>query len=164
MDILDRKGIEYDTTPGVSSFCGAAAVLNMEYTLPGISQSVIITRIDGRTGVPERESVEALSSHGATMVFFLSAGQTKRLSDRLISAGVSKDTPCALVYRATWPDEQKYVCTLEQLPQVAKEHNIDRQALIIVGQAVAQSGYELSKLYAPSFTTGYRKGKDADEK
>ena len=164
MDILKKKGIEYDTTPGVSSFCGAAAALNMEYTLPGISQSVIITRIDGRTGVPERESVEALSSHGATMVFFLSAGQTKRLSDRLISAGVSKDTPCALVYRATWPDEQKYVCTLEQLPQVAKEHNIDRQALIIVGQTVAQSGYELSKLYAPSFTTGYRKGKDVYEK
>lgn len=164
MDILDRKGIEYDTTPGVSSFCGAAAALNMEYTLPGISQSVIITRIDGRTKVPEKESVEALSSHDATMVFFLSAGQTKRLSERLIKAGVSKDTPCGLVYRATWPDEQKYICTLEDLPEVSKRHNIDRQALIIVGQAVAQSGYELSRLYAPDFTTGYREGKDSDEK
>ncbi|SFC54924.1 precorrin-4 C(11)-methyltransferase [Butyrivibrio sp. YAB3001] len=158
MDILDRENIVYDVTPGVSSFCGAAASLQMEYTLPGITQSVIITRMDGRTGVPEKESVEALSAHGATMVFFLSAGDTKRLSDRLIAGGVSGDTPCAIVYKATWPDEKKLVCTIKELPEKAKEYGITKTALIIVGKAVAQSGYELSRLYAPEFTTEFRKG------
>lgn len=159
MDILEKEGIAFDTTPGVSSFCGAAASLNMEYTLPGITQSVIITRIDGRTKVPEKESVEALSSHGATLVFFLSAGESKRLSDRLISSGVPQDTPCAVVYRASWPDEKKFICDLKDLPDKMKSFEIDRQALIIVGKAVAQSGYELSRLYASDFSTGYREGK-----
>ncbi len=160
MDILDKENIAYDTTPGVSSFCGAAASLNMEYTLPGITQSVIITRMDGRTKVPEKESLEALSSHGATMVFFLSAGDTKRLSDRLIGSGVPEDTPCALVYKATWPDEKKVVCTIKDLPEKARENGISKTALIIVGKAVAQSGYELSRLYAPDFSTEFRKGKE----
>ena len=161
MDILEKENIAYDTTPGVSSFCGAAASLNMEYTLPGITQSVIITRMDGRTKVPEKESLEALSAHGATMVFFLSAGDTKRLSDRLINAGVPEDTPCALVYKATWPDEKKVVCTIKDLPDRAKENGISKTALIIVGKAVAQSGYELSRLYASDFSTEFRKGKES---
>ncbi len=159
MDILDKEKISYDTTPGVSSFCGAAAALNMEYTLPGITQSVIITRLDGRTKVPEKESVEALSAHGATMVFFLSAGDTQRLSDRLISSGVPEDTPCAVVYKATWPDEKKLICTIKELPGRTKEEGITKTALIIIGKAVAQSGYELSRLYAPDFSTEFRKGK-----
>lgn len=159
MDILDEEKIAYDVTPGVSSFCGAAAALNMEYTLPGISQSVIITRMDGRTPVPEKESVEALSSHGATMVFFLSAGDLKRLSDRLQSAGMSADTPCAIVYKATWDDEKKYVCTLESLAKTAADNGINKTALIIVGKIVAQSGYEKSRLYAADFSTGYREKK-----
>ena len=158
LDILEKENIAYDVTPGVSSFCGAAASLSMEYTLPGITQSVIITRMDGRTKVPEKESLEALSAHGATMVFFLSAGDTKRLSDRLIAGGVSEDTPCAIVYKATWPDEKKLVCTIKELPEKAKEYGITKTALIIVGKAVAQSGYELSRLYAPEFTTEFRKG------
>ena len=158
MDILDKENIAYDTTPGVSSFCGAAASLDMEYTLPGITQSVIITRMEGRTKVPEKESVEALASHGATMVFFLSAGDTERLSERLIAGGVDEDTPCAIVYKATWPDEKKLVCKLKELPDKAKENGITKTALIIVGKAVAQNGYELSRLYAPEFTTGYREG------
>ena len=159
MDELDKLGISYDYTPGVSSFCGAAASLNMEYTLPGITQSVIITRIDGRTKVPENESVEALSSHGATLVFFLSAKESSRLSERLIKSGVSEKTPCAVVYRATWPDEKKFICDLKDLPENMESFGIDRQALIIVGRAVAQSGYELSRLYASDFSTGYREGK-----
>ena len=164
MDILEKENIAFDTTPGVSSFCGAAASLNMEYTLPGITQSVIITRIDGRTKVPENESVEALSSHGATLVFFLSAKESRRLSERLIKSGVSEDTPCAVVYRATWPDEKKFICDLKDLPEKMESYGIDRQALIIVGKAVAQSGYELSRLYASDFSTGYREGKITYEK
>ena len=162
MDILKAKGIAFDVTPGVSSFCGAAAALNMEYTLPGITQSVIITRMEGRTKVPEKESVEALAAHGATMVFFLSAGDTERLSKRLIDSGVPEDTPCAIVYKATWPDEKKVICSLKDLPEKAKEEGITKTALIIVGRAVAQTGYEMSKLYDPGFTTEYRKGKNAD--
>lgn len=162
MDLLDEYGIQYDVTPGVSSFCGAAAALNMEYTLPGITQSVIITRMEGRTKVPAKESVEALAAHEATMVFFLSAGDTWKLSERLMSGGLSGNTPCAMVYKATWPDEKKVVCTLKELPERAKEQGITKTALIIVGKAVAQSGYEMSRLYAPEFSTEYRKGSCAD--
>ena len=161
MDILEKENIEFDTTPGVSSFCGAAATLNMEYTLPGITQSVIITRMEGRTKVPEKESVEALASHGATMVFFLSAGDTERLSKKLMAGGVDGDTPCAIVYKATWPDEKKLICRLKELPDKAKEYGITKTALIIVGNSVAQSGYEMSRLYAPEFTTGFREGNNA---
>lgn len=161
MDALDELSIEYDVTPGVSSFCGAAAALNLEYTLPTVSQSVIITRMDGRTGVPEKESLESLSEHGSTMVFFLSAGDTDRLSKRLIAAGRNEDTPCAIVYKATWPEEKKFRCTLKTLPEVARENKIEKTALIIVGDVVAPSGYEKSKLYDPGFTTGFRKGTDS---
>ncbi len=160
MDILDELKISYDLTPGVSSFCGAAAALNMEYTLPGVSQSVIITRMDGRTLVPQKESIEALATHGATMVFFLSSFDTKGLSERLINAGVSPMTPCALVYKATWDDEKSFVCSLEDLHEMAQKNNIHKTALIIVGETVAQTGYDKSRLYAPDFTTEYRLGTD----
>ncbi len=162
MDILDQNKIKYEIIPGVSSFCGAAAALQLEYTLPGISQSVIITRMEGRTPVPEKESVEALASHGATMVFFLSSGDTKRLQERLINAGVSGNTPCGVVYKATWEEEKKFICTLDTLDENVKANGIHKTALIIVGDTVAQSGYERSRLYAPDFTTEYRKGTDAD--
>ena len=160
MDALDNLEIKYDVTPGVSSFCGAAAALNMEYTLPGISQSVIVTRMEGRTPVPASESVEAFAATHATMVFFLSAGDTVKLQSRLLSAGRDKDTLCAIVYKATWDDEEKYVCTLENLAKTAAEHNITKTALIIVGEVVSQSGYEKSRLYAPDFTTQFRQGTD----
>ena len=164
MDVLEELGIAYDVTPGVSSFCGAAAVLNMEYTLPGISQSVIITRMDGRTKVPERESVEALASHGATMVFFLSSFDSGRLSERLINAGLSPDTPCAVVYKATWDDEKSFVCSIKDLYETMEANDIKKTALIIVGETVAQTGYERSKLYDPGFTTEYRMGTDKNAK
>ena len=158
MDILDERKISYDLTPGVSSFCGAAAALNMEYTLPGISQSVIITRMEGRTSVPERESVEELAKHGATMAFFLSSFDTKGLSERLLASGVSPQMPCAIVYKATWQDEKKFICALKDLHETAEKNNIHKTALIIVGEAVAQAGYEKSRLYAPDFSTEYRTG------
>ena len=164
MDVLEELGIAYDVTPGVSSFCGAAAALKMEYTLPGISQSVIITRMDGRTKVPERESVEALASHGATMVFFLSSSDSGRLSERLINAGLSSDTPCAVVYKATWDDEKSFVCSLKSLAGTMEANDIKKTALIIVGEAVSQTGYERSKLYDPGFTTEYRMGTDKNAK
>lgn len=157
MDILDQEKIRYDYTPGVSSFCGAASALGMEYTLPGITQSVIITRMAGRTPMPEGESIESFAGHGATMVIFLSTGMLRELSERLIEGGYAPDTPAAIVCKATWPEEAKYTCTVETLAQTAAEHQITKTALIIVGDAVAQSGYERSKLYDPEFTTEFRK-------
>ena len=157
MDILDQEKIPYDYTPGVSSFCGAASALDMEYTLPGITQSVIITRMAGRTPMPAGESIESFAGHGATMVIFLSAGMLEELSTKLMEGGYVPDTPAAIVYKATWPEEEKYTCTVETLAQTAAEHQITKTALIIVGEAVAQSGYERSKLYDPEFSTGFRK-------
>ncbi len=156
MDLLDKAGIAYDDCPGVSSFCGAAAALDMEYTLPGISQTVILTRMAGRTEVPEKEEIEKLAAHGTTMVIFLSAGMTEELSERLIAGGYREDTPAAIVYKASWPDEKTYVCTLSTLAKCAEENRITKTALIIVGDVVAQAGYVRSRLYDPSFTTEYR--------
>ena len=156
MDILEKDNIAYDYTPGVSAFCGAASSLAMEYTLPGISQSVIITRMAGRTPMPENESIESFAANGATMVIFLSTGMLEKLSNKLVEGGYAPDTPAAIVYKATWPDEEKYICTVAALAQTAAEHGITKTALIIVGDAVAQSGYERSKLYDPGFTTEFR--------
>ena len=160
MDILEEAGIQYDSTPGVSAFCGAASALDMEYTLPGISQSVIITRMAGRTPMPEEESIESFAAHGATMVIFLSTGMLEKLSGRLIEGGYAPETPAAIVYKATWPDEEKYICTVDTLARTAAEHGITKTALIIVGGAVAQSGYERSKLYDPGFTTEFREASE----
>lgn len=158
MDGLDKKGISYDSCPGVSSFCGAAAALNMEYTLPGVSQSVVITRMEGRTSVPEKESIASFAEHGATMVLFLSAGLLEELTEQLLQGGYREDTPAAVVYKATWPEEKAWLCTVGTLAKTAKEQGVNRTALIIVGDAAAQNDYERSRLYDPEFTTGYRTG------
>ena len=161
MDILDEKGIAYDSCPGVSSFCGAAAALNLEYTLPDVSQSVVITRTEGRTPVPDREKIESFAAHGATMVLFLSTGLLEKLTEELVAGGYAPDTPAAIVYKATWPDEEAYVCTIETLCRTAREHQITKTALILVGNVVTHSHYERSKLYDPGFTTEFRKGSDS---
>lgn len=158
MDLLDEKNILYDSCPGVSSFCGAAAALNLEYTLPDVSQSVVVTRMEGRTPVPERESVSSFAKHGATMVLFLSTGLLEKLIQQLLDGGYRPDTPAAIVYKATWPEEESYICTVATLAETAKEHRITKTALIIVGDAVLHSHYQRSKLYDPAFTTEYRKG------
>lgn len=163
MDWMEKKGIPYDICPGVSSFCGAAAALNMEYTLPGITQSVIITRMAGRTPVPQRESIRSMAAHGAAMVVFLSAGMLKELSQELMAGGYSADTPAAIVYKATWPDEKVVRCTVGTLCQEAEKEQIKKTALIVVGESVAQSGYERSRLYDPVFTTEFRTGIEATE-
>lgn len=157
MDILDERGIAYDYCPGVSAFCGAASALNLEYTLPEISQSVIITRMEGRTPVPEKESIQSFAAHQATMVIFLSTGMLEELSRRLIEGGYSYDTPAAIVYKATWEDEKKFICTVGTLAQTAKENQITKTALMIIGDVVAATDYDRSKLYDPGFTTEFRK-------
>ena len=156
MDAMDKLGITYDICPGVSSFGGTAAALQMEYTLPGISQSVIITRMAGRTPVPERESICQFASHRATMVIFLSTGMLKELSEELMAGGYPTDTPAAIVYKATWPEEKTVRTTVAQLAEAAKRENITKTALIVVGNIVAQNGYDRSKLYDPGFTTEFR--------
>lgn len=158
MDVLDKEGIPYAYCPGVSSFCGAAAALNLEYTLPNVSQSVIITRMAGRTPVPEKESIESFAAHQATMVVFLSTGLLDQLSERLIEGGYTADTPAAIVYKATWEDEKSFVCTVGTLARTARENNITKTALMIIGDVVGCRDYDRSKLYDPGFTTEFRKG------
>lgn len=156
MDILDEKQIKYAYCPGVSSFCGAAAALHAEYTLPDVSQSVVITRMAGRTPVPEKEEIAKWAAHGATMVIFLSTGLLEDLEKELVKGGYSEDTPAAIVYKATWPDEKVMRCTVSTLAQTAKENQITKTALIVVGK-VLDTEYRRSDLYNPAFTTEFRK-------
>ncbi len=158
MDALDAEGIPYKICPGVSSFCGAAASLKAEYTLPSVSQTVILTRMEGRTPVPEREKIEALAAHQASMVIFLSAGQLSELSKRLIEGGYTPETPAAIVYKATWPDEKVIRTTVLGLAEAAERNHITKTALITVGGFLGDS-YERSKLYDPAFTTGFREAR-----
>lgn len=156
MDVLEEKRILFDYCPGVSSFCGAASALNLEYTLPDVSQSVIITRMAGRTPVPEKESIESFAAHHATMVVFLSTGMLEELSRRLIEGGYSEDTPAAIVYKATWEDEKTFICTVGTLAKTARENQITKTALMIIGDVVKHSHYNRSELYNPAFTTEFR--------
>lgn len=158
MDELDRLGLAYDVTPGVSAFSGAAAALQAEYTLPEVSQSVIITRMAGRTPVPEGEQLRKLAAHGCTMVLFLSTGLLEQVEEELLAGGYAPDTPAAIVYKATWPEERVYRCTIATLAQTAREHHVTKTALITVGGFLGDR-YERSKLYDPGFTHGYREGK-----
>lgn len=158
MDALDRLGIVYDDTPGVSSFCGAAASLCAEYTLPGISQTVIITRLAGRTPVPEREALADLARHGSSMVIFLSAGMLPAVQQALLQGAYTPQTPAALVYKATWPEEKLVRCTVGTLADCGAQNGITKTALILVGDFLATNGYDRSKLYDPGFTTEFRKG------
>lgn len=155
MDALKEKGIAYDLTPGVSSFCGAAAAAEAEYTLPGISQTVIISRMAGRTPVPEKEAMAELAKHGASMVIFLSAGLLEQVEEALLQGAYTEETPCAIVYKATWPEERVCFTRLGNLSKCAKENQITHTALILVGDFLGAS-YERSKLYDPSFTTAFR--------
>ena len=158
MDRLDKLNIPYEICPGVSSFCGAAAALKAEYTLPDISQTVIITRIAGRTPVPEKESIRSLSAHGATMVVFLSAGMLEELSHELIEGGYLPESPAAIVYKASWQDEKICRCTVEKLAETAEKNGIRKTALICIGGFLGDN-YSLSRLYDSAFETAFRKAK-----
>ncbi len=159
MDALVTLGIDYEITPGVSSFCGAAAALQTEYTLPGVSQTLILTRIAGRTPVPERERVAALAEHGSSMVFFLSAGMLPDLREELLKGAYTDETPVALVYKVSWPEEQVIRCSIGTMAGCAEKHGITKTALVLVGDFLSDE-YERSRLYAPDFSTGFRKGTD----
>lgn len=163
MDALDADGIPYDDTPGVSSFCGAAAALCAEYTLPNVSQTVIITRMEGRTPVPEAEQLEKLAAHGATMVIFLSIGLVDKVQQALLeSGGYRPGTPAAVVYKATWPEQKVVRCTVSTLAEETRKNGITKTALIVVGDFLGEN-YERSKLYDPAFTTEFRQGTEAGQ-
>lgn len=159
MDELDKLNISYDSCPGVSACFGAAASLNIEYTLPGISQSLIITRMEGKTGVPETESIESFASHQASMAIYLSTGMLEELSERLIKGGYLPTTPAALVYKATWPEEEAYLCTIETLAETAKKYGITKTAIVLVGDVIMHQNYQKSRLYAEDFSTEFRQAK-----
>lgn len=160
MDELDRLGIAYESCPGVSACFGAAASLNLEYTLPEVSQSLIITRMEGKTRVPDKECIESFAAHQTSMAIYLSTGMLGELSKRLIAGGYRKDTSAAIVYKATWPEEESYICTIEGLEETAAAHGITKTALILVGDVIAHRGYEKSRLYAPDFSTEFRQAKE----
>lgn len=156
MDELDKLGIEYDVIPGVSSFLAVAAALKKEYTLPGVSQTVILTRMEGRTPMPEKEKLMDLAKHQATMVIFLSVGQMEELSRQLITS-YPPDTPVAVVYKASWEDQKIVTGNLADIAQKVNEAGITKTALTVVGNFLG-SEYELSKLYDKHFTHEFRKG------
>lgn len=156
MDILDELKIDYKTCPGVSACFGAAASLDLEFTLPELSQTLIITRMEGRTAVPKKEAIEKLAVHQASMAIYLSTGLIDKLVEKLIQGGYKKDTPAAIIYKATWPDEKSFVCTIETLKETANKNGITKTAVILVGDVIAHKKYSKSKLYAPDFSTEFR--------
>ena len=156
IDELDARGIAHEVCPGVSSFCAAAAALSAELTLPSVSQSVILTRLEGRTPKPEGEATRDLAAHGATMVVFLSAGMLPKLQEELLAGGAyTEQTPAAIVYKASWPDERVMRCTVGTLAQTGRDNDIRLTALVVVGNVLA-GPYDRSKLYDPTFTTLFR--------
>ncbi len=158
MDRLRELGLPFRVCPGVSSLCGAAAALKAEYTLPGVSQTVVITRMAGKTPVPEGESMASLAAHGATMVIFLSAGLLGELTAELLRGGYTRGTPAAIVYKASWPDEKVLRCTVGTLAETAAKEGIKKTALICVGNFLGDD-YGLSRLYDRSFSTEFREAR-----
>ena len=154
-DTATYERIEYDVCPGVSSMSGAAAALRVEYTLPEVSQTVIVTRMEGRTPVPEKEKLRLLASHGTTMVLFLSVGLLDGVQRELMAGGYAPETPAAIVYKASWPDEKIFRCRLCDLKETAEKNNVKKTALILVGRFLGDE-YARSKLYDPAFTTEFR--------
>jgi precorrin-4/cobalt-precorrin-4 C11-methyltransferase len=162
MDRLDALGIGYAVVPGVSSLFAAAAALGAEFTLPGVSQSLIITRAAGRTEVPEGEDIASLASCGASMAIFLSAGLAASLRDKLIAAGRGADTPAAVVYKASWPEEKVIRGTIGELDKMIADNGIERTALILIGDFLEENGERngaRSRLYDPSFSHGFREAR-----
>ncbi len=156
MDMLDEYGIEYEVIPGVSSFLASAAAIKKEFTLPEVSQTVICTRMEGRTPVPEKESLERLASHRASMAIFLSVQMMDRVVEALATS-YPMSTPVAVVQRATWPDQKIVMGTLETIGEKVKEAGINKTAQILVGDFLGNE-YEKSKLYDKTFTHEYRTG------
>jgi precorrin-4/cobalt-precorrin-4 C11-methyltransferase len=159
MDILDKEGISYESCPGVTAAFGAASSLNLEYTLPNVSQTLIITRLEGKTKVPEKEKMELLAQHGSSMAIYLSIGMIDELVEKLMEGGYHSETPAAIVYKATWPEEKKIICTIGELAEKAREEKITKTAVVLIGDVIDHSSYERSKLYDPGFSTEFRQVK-----
>ncbi|HHW43331.1 precorrin-4 C(11)-methyltransferase [Desulfofundulus thermobenzoicus] len=157
MDALAAEGIPFQVIPGVSSFLAAAAAVPHELTLPGVTQTVILTRMEGRTAVPEKEKLSELARHRSTMCIFLSVQQIDRLVDELLEGGYSPDTPVLVVEKASWPEERIIRSDLKGIAHQVRQAGITRTALIMVGEVFAAS-YRPSRLYDPRFSHGYRKG------
>lgn len=155
MDVLDKHNIEYEVVPGVSSFTASAAAINAQFTLPGVSQTVILTRLAGRTGVPEGESLEKLAAHGSSMAIFLSVNQINKVVESLLKGGYTLDTPCAVVYKATWKDQKVIKGILKNIADLVKDEGVERWAQILVGNFLDCS-YEKSRLYDRDFSHMYR--------
>lgn len=152
---LNKYNIEFDCTPGVSSFLGASSAMGVEYTVPEVSQSVIITRMEGRTPVPPRESIESFATHQTSMVIFLSVQEIEKVVERLVEGGYPTDTPAAVIYKATWPDEKVLKGTLSDIAEKVRENGIKKTALIMVGKFLGEEYYN-SKLYDKDFVHEYR--------
>lgn len=160
MDGLRAAGIEdFEVVPGVSSFLASAAALKQEYTLPNVSQTIIITRMEGRTPMPPKEKLVSLAQHQATMCIFLSVQAIDEVMKQLTDGGYAPDTPVAIVVRATWPDQKILRGTIATIADIIHDADVTRQAMIVVGR-VLDSEYDLSKLYDSKFTTMFRKGTD----
>lgn len=159
MDRLDALNITYDVVPGVSSFLASAAAIKKEFTLPNVSQTVIITRQEGRTPMPEKEKLSMLASHGATMCIFLSVQLIEEVMDELLAGGAyTKETPVTVVEKASWPEQKIYEGTIGTIGKVLKEANVNKTAMIMVGGFLGNE-YELSKLYDKNFSHMYREAK-----
>jgi precorrin-4/cobalt-precorrin-4 C11-methyltransferase len=155
MDALQKREIDFEVVPGVSSFLATAAALKQEYTLPEISQTVIITRNEGRTPVPEREKLRSLAAHQSTMCIFLSVHMLAEVVAELVAGGYDKTTPIAVVQKASWPEQKIVRATLETIAECIKDEHIARTAMIVVGRCL-DADYALSRLYAPEFSHMYR--------
>lgn len=152
---LKQENIPYELIPGVSSFLGAASALEIEYTIPEITQSLIITRMEGRTPVPEAESIRSFAKHGASMAIFLSTGLMDKVMEELTEGGLEKDTPVAVIYKATWPDQKIVMGTIETICDKVSEEGIEKTALIIVGKCLGAS-FNDSLLYHKDFKHEFR--------
>lgn len=155
--ICDQIGIPHRTIPGVSAFSAAAARMDAEITVPEISQTLILTRLEGgRTPMPEKETVQGFAAHGATMALYLSAARNRVLQEALLSGGYPPETPCIVGYRVTWPDELMMRCQLGELSASMRKHKLWKHTVVLVGPALAEETTTRSHLYHPGFAHGYR--------
>ncbi len=164
MDGLAGEGIESVIVPGVTSFLASAGALGAQLTLPGVTQTIIITRAGKRTRVPERERISELARHQATMVFYLSVHLLNDIVRDVIGGGYTESTPAAVVYRASWDDQKVIVGTLADIAKKTREHKITKTAIVIIGQVINPESYEYSRLYDRSFGHGYRKARPVTER
>jgi precorrin-4/cobalt-precorrin-4 C11-methyltransferase len=161
IDNLEEKGIKSIVIPGVTAFLASAAALGMQLTLPGVTQTIIVTRAESRTKVPKREKISELAKHKATLIFYLSIQLISKLVIEAIAGGYKKSTPVAVVYRASWPDQKIIKGTLGDIAKKIKDEKITRTAIVIISDVIDPKTYEYSKLYDKEFSHGYRKAKKA---